>query len=63
MNRTLEMGDVARNKLTMPDSYLAEDLREEQLIEIKGMVLGYSEGSTWSGVSSLRYKNSIKTGR
>ncbi|MDS4019678.1 MAG: ATP-binding protein [Candidatus Competibacter sp.] len=43
MNRTLEMGDVARNKLTMPDSYLAEDLREEQLIELKGMVLGYSE--------------------
>ena len=63
MNRTLEMGDVARNKLTMPDSYLAEDLREEQLIELKGMVLGYSEGSTWSGVSSLRYTNSGKTGR
>src|SRR6266850_3989134 len=43
MNRTLEVGDVARNKLTMPDSYLAEDLAEEQLIELKGMVLGYSE--------------------
>ncbi len=43
MNRTLEISDVARNKLTMPDSYLAEDLREEQLIELKGMVLGYSE--------------------
>lgn len=43
MNRTLEVGDVARNKLTMPDSYLAEDLSEEQLIELKGMVLGYSE--------------------
>jgi hypothetical protein len=43
LNRTLEVGDVARNKLTMPDSYLAEDLAEEQLIELKGMVLGYSE--------------------
>lgn len=43
MNRTLEVGDVARNKLTMPDSYLAEDLSEEQLIELKGIVLGYSE--------------------
>src|SRR5262245_35331280 len=43
MNRTLEVSDVARNKLTMPDSYLAEDLQEEQLIELKGMVLGYSE--------------------
>lgn len=43
MNRTLEVGDVARNKLTMPDSYLAEDLAEEQLIELKGMVLGYAE--------------------
>lgn len=43
MNRTLEVGDVARNKLTMPDSYLAEDLAEEQLIELRGMVLGYSE--------------------
>lgn len=43
MNRTLEVGDVARNKLTMPDSYLAEDLAEEQLIELRGMVLGYAE--------------------
>lgn len=43
MNRTLEVGDVARNKLTMPDSYLAEDLAEEQLIELTGLVLGYSE--------------------
>jgi len=52
MNRTLEVGDVARNKLTMPDSYLAEDLAEEQLIELKGMVLGYSEhdaaGDAWT---------------
>ena len=51
MNRTLEVGDVARNKLTMPDSYLAEDLAEEQLIELQGMVLGYSEhdvaGDKW----------------
>ncbi|MEW8288270.1 MAG: ATP-binding protein [Candidatus Thiodiazotropha endolucinida] len=43
LNRTIEVNDVARNKLTMPDSYLAEDLREEQLIELKGMVLGYSQ--------------------
>ena len=52
MNRTLEVGDVARNKLTMPDSYLAEDLAEEQLIELQGMVLGYSEhdvaADSWS---------------
>src|SRR5438445_10225435 len=32
LNRALEMNDVARNKLTMPDSYLAEDLAEEKLI-------------------------------
>ncbi|MGZ0710101.1 ATP-binding protein [Coraliomargarita sp. W4R53] len=43
MNRTLDMNDVARNKLTMPDSYLSKDLSEENLIELKGMVLGYSE--------------------
>jgi hypothetical protein len=43
MNRTLEMNDVARNKLTMPDSYLAEDLAEERLIELKGLVLGHAE--------------------
>ena len=43
LNRTIEVNDVARNKLTMPDSYLAEDLREEQLIELKGMVLGFAE--------------------
>ena len=43
MNRTLEMDDVARNKLTMPDSFLAKDLTDENLIELKGIVLGYAE--------------------
>lgn len=43
MNRTLEMNDVARSKLTMPDSYLAQDLAEELLIQLEGVVLGYSE--------------------
>ncbi len=43
MNRTLEMNDVARSKLTMPDSYLAQDLAEELLIQLEGAVLGYSE--------------------
>lgn len=43
MNRTLEMNDVARNKLTMPDSFLAKDLTDENLIELKGIVLGYAE--------------------
>lgn len=43
MNRSLEMNDIARNKLTMPDSYFSQDLAEEQLIELKGMVLGYSQ--------------------
>jgi hypothetical protein len=52
LNRTLEVGDVARNKLTMPDSYLAEDLAEERLLELRGVVLGYAElnpaAGTWS---------------
>ncbi len=52
MNRTIDVNDVARSKLTMPDSYLAEDLQDEQLIELKGMVLGYAEhhleSDTWS---------------
>lgn len=48
MNRTLEVGDVARNKLTMPDSYLAEDLAE-RLIELRGLVLGYSEHDAAAG--------------
>ena len=50
LNRSLEMGDIARNKLTMPDSYLSEDLAEEQLIELKGMVLGYAQrdGAEWT---------------
>lgn len=43
LNRSLEMGEIARNKLTMPHSYLSEDLADEQLIELKGMVLGYAE--------------------
>src|SRR5437588_7767418 len=40
LNRTADLRDVARNKLTMPDSYLGEDLTDEKLIELKGMVLG-----------------------
>jgi DNA helicase HerA-like ATPase len=34
---------VARNKLIMEDSYLAKDLHDDQLIELKGIVLGYAE--------------------
>ena len=52
MNRTLEMNDVARNKLTMPDSYFSENLADEKLVELKGMVLGYaqydSESDSWN---------------
>lgn len=52
MNRTIDVDDVARSKLTMPDSYLAEDLQDEQLIELKGMVLGYAgqhvEDGSWT---------------
>lgn len=49
LNRAIDIGDVARNKLTMPDSYHSEDLIEEQLIELKGVVMGYSEleGGKW----------------
>lgn len=43
MNRTLDMNDVARNKLTMPGSYLSQDLAEENLIELKGIVLGFAQ--------------------
>jgi len=43
LNRTIDINDIARNKLTMPDSYLSEDLAEEQLIELKGIVMGYAE--------------------
>ena len=43
LNRSLEMNDIARNKLTMPDSYFSEDLADEKLVELHGMVLGYAE--------------------
>lgn len=43
LSHTIEINDVARNKLTMPDSYLSEDLSDEKLIELRGMVLGYAE--------------------
>ena len=43
LNRTIVMSDVARNKLTMPDSYFAEDLAQEQLVELRGIVLGYAQ--------------------
>jgi hypothetical protein len=52
MNRTMEMNDVARNKLTMEGSYFSEDWGEEKLIELKGIVLGYAQRDvgtdTWS---------------
>lgn len=50
LNRAIDIGDVARNKLTMPDSYRSEDLIEEQLIELKGVVMGYAEleGDKWA---------------
>lgn len=49
LNRALEMNDIARNKLTMPDSYFSEDLADEKLIELTGIVLGYAEmdGADW----------------
>lgn len=43
MNRTIELNDVARNKLTMEDSYFSEDWGEEKLVELKGIVLGYAQ--------------------
>ena len=46
LNRSIDLGDVARNKLTMPNSYLSKDLEEENLIQLKGIVLGYSEWET-----------------
>src|SRR5919199_3636316 len=45
LSRMVDVNEVARNKLTMPDSFLAEDLADEKLIELKGMVLGYAEWS------------------
>lgn len=43
LSRTIEISEVARNKLTMPDSFLADDISDEKLIELRGMILGYSE--------------------
>jgi hypothetical protein len=50
LNHINELSEVARNKLTMPDSYLAEDLANEKLLELKGMVLGYAE---WSSAPAI----------
>lgn len=49
MNRTINIGDVARNKLTMRDSYFSNDLNDELLIELRGSLLGYAEneGGRW----------------
>lgn len=49
MNRTINIGDVARNKLTMRDSYFSNDLNDEMLIELRGSLLGYAEneGGRW----------------
>ena len=45
LNRSLEMSDIARNKLTMPDSFVAQDLSDEHLIQLSGLVLGYAQKS------------------
>ncbi|WP_020602251.1 ATP-binding protein [Spirosoma spitsbergense] len=43
LNRSFELSEIARSKLTMPDSYFSEDLANEKLIELKGILLGYAE--------------------
>jgi uncharacterized protein len=43
LNREFQMNDIARNKLTMDDSYFSRDLADEKLIELKGIILGYSQ--------------------
>ncbi len=43
LNRTIEIQDIARNKLTMPDAYLSDDAIQEKLLALKGIVLGYAE--------------------
>lgn len=51
LSRQLDASDIARNKLTMPDSYFSESLAEELLLELRGSVLGYaqsSEDGRWS---------------
>ncbi len=50
LNRTIEIEDIARNKLTMPDAYLSDDAIQEKLLALKGIVLGYAEqdDGSWS---------------
>lgn len=50
LNRTIEIEDIARNKLTMPDAYLSDDAIQEKLLALKGIVLGYAEqeGGSWT---------------
>jgi DNA helicase HerA-like ATPase len=43
MNRTVDLDDVARNKLTMANAYLSDDLQDEKLIELRGLMLGYAQ--------------------
>lgn len=43
MIRELDINDLASNKLVMPDAYMSQDLEEEFILELTGMVLGYAE--------------------
>jgi len=43
LSRQLDASDIARNKLTMPDSYFSESLAEDLLLELRGSVLGYAQ--------------------
>jgi hypothetical protein len=63
LNRSIEMGDVARNKLTMPDAYFAEDLAEEQLVELRGMILGYAEYQPGTRCYSMLFARSSSSHR
>jgi DNA helicase HerA-like ATPase len=53
LNRAIDMNDVAKTKLTMPDSYLPEDLSDEKMIELTGIVLGYAEQEKSTGAWSF----------
>ena len=49
LNRSMDMNDIARNKLTMPDTYFSDNLVDEKLIAIRGILLGYAQqgGGEW----------------
>ena len=52
-NRIMDISEVAIRKATSPDAFMSENLEQEFLLELKGIVLGYAQHDSSSDLWSF----------